>query len=148
MANIRGKLKQNMYVLRGFLVWLIIVVAESIHGTIRQLFLAPVVGDFTARRISFFVAVLLIFLITYFSVRWINAPTVKSLFVVGLIWTVLMTLFEFGLGIFVMNYSWERMFEDYDLSRGGLMGFGLLFMFFAPFLAVKIRVFRKAEQEI
>jgi hypothetical protein len=137
-----------MYLMRGFTVWLLIIFAESIHGTIRQLLLAPVVGDFTARRISFFVAVLLIFLITYFSIRWINAPNVKSLFVIGLIWTVLMTLFEFGLGIFVMNYSWERMLEDYDLTRGGLMGFGLLFMFFAPFLAAKIRAFRKAKQEI
>ena len=50
-----------------------------------------------------------------------------------------MTLFEFGLGHFVMNYSRERMLEDYDLSRGGLMAFGLLFMFFAPWLAAKLR---------
>ncbi len=113
--------------------------AESVHGTLRQLFLMPLVGDFTARRISFFIAVLLIFLITYFFIRWINAPTVKSLFGIGLMWMILMTLFEFGLGLFVMNYSWKRMLEDYDISRGGLMGFGLLFMIFAPWLAAKLR---------
>ena len=128
-----------MYIFRAFAVWLLIVFAESVHGTLRQLFLAPLVGDFSARRISFFIAVLLIFLITYFSIRWINAPTVKSLFAVGLMWMILMTLFEFGLGHFVMNYSRERMLEDYDLSRGGLMAFGLLFMFFAPWLAAKLR---------
>ncbi len=119
--------------------WLLIVFAESVHGTLRQLFLAPLVGDFAARRIAFFVGLLLIFLITYFFIRWINAPNVKSLFAVGLMWMLLMTLFEFGLGLFVMNYSWERMFEDYDLSRGGLMGFGLLFMLFAPWLVAKAR---------
>ena len=118
---------------------LVIIFAESVHGTLRQLFLAPLIGDFAARRISFFIAVLLIFLITYFSIRWINAPTVKSLFGIGLMWTILMALFEFGLGIIIMNYSWERMLEDYDLSRGGLMAFGLLFMFFAPWLAAKLR---------
>ena len=128
-----------MYIFRAFAVWLLIVFAESVHGTLRQLFLAPLVGDFSARRISFFIAVLLIFLITYFSIRWIDAPTVKSLFAVGLMWMILMTLFEFGLGHFVMNYSRERMLEDYDLSRGGLMAFGLLFMFFAPWLAAKLR---------
>jgi len=31
------------------------------------------------------------------------------------------------------------MLEDYDISRGGLMGFGLLFMIFAPWLAAKLR---------
>ena len=128
-----------MYLVRALAVWLLIVFAESVHGTLRQLFLAPLIGDFAARRIAFFIALLLIFLITYFSIRWISAPNVKSLFAVGLMWTVLMTLFEFGLGLFVMNYSWERMFEDYNISRGGLMGFGLLFMIFTPWLAAKLR---------
>ena len=128
-----------MYILRALAVLLVIIFAESVHGTLRQLFLAPLIGDFAARRIAFFVAVLLIFLITYFFIRWISAPNVKSLFAVGLMWMILMTLFEFGLGIIVMNYSWERMFEDYDVSRGGLMAFGLLFMVFAPWLAAKAR---------
>ena len=128
-----------MYILRALAVLLVIIFAESVHGTLRQLFLAPLIGDFAARRIAFFVAVLLIFLITYFFIRWIDAPNVKSLFAIGLMWTILMTLFEFGLGLFVMNYSWERMFEAYDFTRGGLMGFGLLFMIFAPWLAAKLR---------
>ncbi len=128
-----------MYILRALAVLLVIMFTESVHGTLRQLFLMPLVGDFTARRISFFIAVLLIFLITYFFIRWINAPTVKSLFGIGLMWLILMTAFEFGLGIFVMDYSWERMLVDYDLRRGGLMVFGLLFMFFSPWLATKLR---------
>lgn len=128
-----------MYILRALAVLLIIIFAESVHGTLRQLFLMPLIGDFTARRISFFIAVLLIFLITYFFIRWINAPTVKSLFGIGLMWLILMTAFEFGLGIFVMNYSWEKMLQDYDVSRGGLMVFGLIFMFFSPYLAEKLR---------
>jgi hypothetical protein len=128
-----------MYFVRAFVVWLLIVLAESVHGTLRQLFLAPLIGDFMARRMAFFVALLLIFLITYFFIRWISAPNVKSLFAVGLMWMILMTLFEFGLGNFVMNYSWERMFEDYNIQRGGLMGLGLLFMIFAPWLATKLR---------
>ena len=128
-----------MYILRALAVLLVIIFAESVHGTLRQLFLMPLIGDFAARRIAFFVAISLIFLITYFFIRWINAPNVKSLLGIGLMWTILMTLFEFGLGIFVMKYSLERMLEDYDLSRGGLMAFGLIFMFFAPWLAAKVR---------
>jgi hypothetical protein len=136
-----------MYLVRSFAVWLLIAFAESVHGTLRQLFLAPLVGDFTARRISFFIAVLLIFLITYLFIRWIKAPTVKSLFAVGLLWAVLMTLFEFGLGIFVMNYSMEQMLEDYDVSRSGLMGFGLVFMVFAPCLAARLRNAKATKAE-
>ena len=128
-----------MYIFRALAAWLLIIFAESVHGTLRQLFLAPLVGDFTARRIAFFVGMLLIFGITYFFIRWICAENAKQLFAVGLMWMVLTTLFEFGLGRFVLNYSWERMLEDYNISRGGMMGFGLLFMIFAPWLAAKIR---------
>lgn len=136
-----------MYLLRALTVWLAIIFAESVHGTLRQIFLAPLVGDFTARRIAFFIGMLLIFLITYFLIRWINAPSIKSLFAVGLMWMMLTAIFEFGLGYFVLQYSWERMFEDYDVSRGGLMGFGLLFMLFAPYLAAKLGE-TKSEKEV
>lgn len=128
-----------MYLVRAFLVWLVIMFAESIHGTLRQLFLAPLIGDFPARRIAFFVGMLLIFLIAYLFIRWVQAERTKQLFIVGLLWAILTLLFEFGLGFFVLGYSRERMFEDYDVSRGGLMGFGLLFMLFTPLLAAKMR---------
>lgn len=127
-----------MYLFRAFAVWLIIIFAESIHGTLRQMFLAPLVGDFPARRIAFFVGLLLIFVITYFSIRLIAASNTKQLFAVGALWMILTAAFEFSLGRFVLNYSWERIFEDYDLFNGGLMGFGLLFLVFAPFLAAKL----------
>lgn len=135
-----------MFLLRGFAIWLLIIFAESVHGTLRQLFLAPLVGDFPARRIAFFVGMLLIFAIAYLFIRWIDAPNLKSLWVVGLMWMILTACFEFGLGYFVLNYSWERMFEDYDLSRGGLMGFGLGFMAFAPYLAWKLRIGKEVSR--
>ena len=134
-----------MYLFRAFLVWLVIVVAESIHGTLRQIFLAPFVGDFPARRIAFFVGMLLIFLIAYFCIRWIRATTTKRLLIVGLMWAILTVLFEFGLGIYILNYSRERMMEDYDVSRGGLMAFGIVFMVFAPYLAAKLRGMKTSE---
>lgn len=134
-----------MNLLRAFAVWLIIIVAESIHGTIRQLFLSPIVGDFPARRIAVFSGMILIFFITYIFIRWIDAPSFKSLFAVGLMWVMLTVLFEFILGFFVFDYTRERIFEDYNLTRGGLMGFGLLFMFFAPLFAAKVRDLTKVK---
>lgn len=136
-----GKLlgQKIMYSLRALTVWFLIIFAESIHGMLRQIFLAPLVGDFPARLLAVFTAMLVIFLITYIFIRWIAAPTQKSLLSIGLIWVVLTVLFEFILGFLILGYTWERMFEDYDISRGGLMGFGLLFMFFAPYLADKLR---------
>lgn len=126
-----------MHYFRAFLVWLLIIFAESIHGTLRQIFLAPRVGDFPARRISVFIGMLLILVITALCIKWINAPTKMSLFGIGLMWVILTMIFEFGLGIFVLDYSLKRMLEDYNIFKGGLMGFGLLLMMFAPLLSAE-----------
>ena len=137
-----------MYLSRAFAIWLLIMFVESIHGTLRQIFLAPVVGDFPARRIAFFVGMLLIFLIAYFFIRWIRAETTLALFAVGLLWAFLTLLFEFSLGFFVLGYSRERMFEDYDVSRGGLMGFGIAFMIFVPYMAAKLRGITRTQKAV
>lgn len=133
-----------MYLARAFLVWLLIIFAETIHGTLRQLFLAPVVGDFPARRIGVFVGMILIFVIALFFIRWIAAPTTGSLFAVGLVWTILTFAFEIALNRF-LGLTRERIFEDYDITRGGLMAFGLAFMTLAPWLAARLKRIKTAD---
>jgi hypothetical protein len=128
-----------MYLARGLRVWLVIMLAESVHGTLRQIFLAPAVGDFTARRIAFFTGMLLIFAIALLLIRWIAAPTVAALFAIGAMWAALTLAFEFGIGYFALGYTRDRLLEDYDVSRGGLMAFGMVYMVFVPYLARRIR---------
>ncbi|MFN0087274.1 MAG: hypothetical protein ACKVX9_17935 [Blastocatellia bacterium] len=127
------------YVWRGLAIWLVIILAESVHGTARVLVLQPRVGDFRARQIAFFTGMVLILAIAMLFIRWIRACGAGQLLRVGLLWMAMTLLFEISLGRFVMGYSWERLLSDYDLSKGGLMGFGLLFLVFAPRLAARLR---------
>jgi hypothetical protein len=132
---------------RAFLVWLVIVFAESLHGTIRVIFLQPILGDFAARQVAVFSGTLIILTIACFFVRWIRAKNNSQLFLVGLMWVLLTVGFEISLGR-AMNFSWERIFSDYDVANGGLMGFGLLFMIFAPLIAEKLRNRFSPEKKI
>lgn len=81
----------------------------------------------------------LIFAVAYFFIRWITARTTLQLLGVRLLWVVLTVLFEIGLGRLVLGLPWERITEDYDVTRGGFMGVGLLFMAAAPWLAAWLR---------
>lgn len=128
-----------MYLIRAFTVWLVIVAVESAHGTLRELYLAPAVGDFRARQISVFTGSLLILGVAYIFVRWMRAGSAGRLFAVGVLWLFLTLIFESGLGLFVLGYSWERVASDYDLSRGGLMPFGLVLLTLAPLIAARLR---------
>jgi hypothetical protein len=120
-------------------VWLIIVCVESVHGTLRAMYFAPYVGDFQSRRIAVFTGSLLILLIAYLFIRWIRAETTLSLIFVGLLWLALTLLFEVSFGRFVLGFSWERLASDYDISRGGLLPFGLILLMFSPLIAARLR---------
>lgn len=125
---------------RALITWLLIVVAESVHGTLRQLFIAPALGDLLARQIGVLTGSAIIFVIALIFVRWIGARSFGEQFRVGLLWVVLILIFEFSLGA-ILGYTRERMLSDYNIAEGGFMLFGLLFMLFAPALAAKIRGF-------
>ena len=128
-----------MFLLRALVVWLVIILVETVHGISRTLLFVPMIGDFPARQISVLTGSLLIFGVTLLFIKWIAARTRLQLLIVGTIWVLLTILFEITLGRLVLNLSWDRITEDYDISRGGFLGFGLLFMAVCPLLATRFR---------
>jgi hypothetical protein len=124
---------------RAFAAWLAIIAAEMVHGVLRGVLLAPRVGDFRARQLGVATGCLLILGIAYLLVDWIGARTTALLAAVGTGWAVSTLAFEIGLGRLVLGSSWERLWSDYDVARGGLMPFGLLLMALAPILAARWR---------
>jgi hypothetical protein len=123
---------------RALVVWLVIILAETLHGVLRQLFLVPIVGDMRARQIGVLVGSLVILSIALAFSRWLGARSLREQLLVGSAWGALTLAFELALGA-VLGLSPQRMLEDYDLSRGGFMALGLLFMLWAPALAARLR---------
>ena len=125
---------------KAFAIWILIAIAESIHGIIRQFFIAPVIGDLPARQVGVLIGSAIIFAIAWACIRWIGAKSFAEQFRIGLFWVVLIITFEFSLGV-MLGDSLERMLSDYNMAEGGFMGFGMVFMLFAPALAAKARGF-------
>jgi hypothetical protein len=116
---------------RAILAWLLIAFAETINGTIRELFITPAIGQQPAHQVGFLIAIVLILFIALLTAPWIKAETFKTQLAVGFLWLVLMLVFEFGLG-YILGFSWEYLLADYNLARGGLMSYGLAIMLLAP----------------
>jgi hypothetical protein len=131
--------------LRSLAVWFLIIFAESIHGTLRELLLTQRVGDAAARRIAIFTGMTIILAITLLTIRWIGAVRPSQLLAIGITWSALTILFEAVLGVLVFGYTADRLLAEFDVRRGGLMGFGILFMTFVPLIAAIVR--RVDEQE-
>lgn len=123
---------------RAAIVWMVIMLAETVQRAARELFIAPVVGGLRARQLGVFVGCGLIFIIAWFMARWLNARTRREQLLVGAFWVVLTLVFEFALGR-AMGAGWPRILADYNPLQGGLMLLGLAFMFCTPML-VKARL--------
>ena len=126
---------------RAVLVWLLIIVAESIHGAARRLYLVPMIGERSASQFGVLVGSFLIFVIVWLSIRWLSVGSFRRHLQIGTRWVVLTVIFEFSLGS-LQGYTSERILADYNVVKGGLMGLGLLFMLFAPTLAFRARGLR------
>lgn len=123
---------------RGLAVWLLIAAAETVHGTLRTLFLVPRVGDLASRQIGVFTGSLMILLIAVLTIGWIGARRPRSLAALGGLWLVLMLAFEVTLGR-AFGLSWARIAADYRPSEGGFMLVGMAVLALAPTLAFRFQ---------
>jgi hypothetical protein len=128
-----------MLLLKAFAIWLVFMIAESLNGTLRILWLVPSLGDRTAHQLSFVTGAILIVAIATLFIRWLHVSRVPQLLGVGVLWIVLTLAFEIALGRFILGYSWGQIAVDYNVYQGGLMPFGLVWLGLSPFIAAKIR---------
>ncbi len=125
--------------LRTIAVWLIMMAAETVHGILRTVLLAPQVGDLRARQIAFFTGSAIIIGTAYLFINWIKARSVKVLLGIGLMWMVLTLGFEAAIGIYGFGFGWDRIIAEYDPRTGSLMFFGLFVLVLAPLVAAALR---------
>lgn len=124
--------------LRSTAVWLGIIFAETLNGTVRELLLVSSLGTANARVLSFISAVILISLISYASIGWIAASSQTRLIAVGVWWAVLTFVFEVTLGL-ALGTDRETMAREYDPRQGGMMLIGLGYLIIVPTLAYRLR---------
>jgi len=116
-----------------------VIGVESVQGVLRELVLAPRLGDFRSRQAGVFTGSILILSVAYIFSNWLRVIGTKALIAIGLLWVALTLVFELGLGRLVFHRPWENLAADYDVARGGLLPFGLVLLALAPLLAAKLR---------
>jgi hypothetical protein len=117
---------------------MLMMLAETGHGAVREIFIAPLIGAGSARQLGVFTGSLIVLAIAWLSSRSLRADTRRSQMRVGGLWVVLTLLFELSLGR-AMGISWARLLSDYNPADGGFMLLGLAVMFVAPALMHRSR---------
>ncbi|MBL9186810.1 MAG: hypothetical protein JNK23_04980 [Opitutaceae bacterium] len=125
--------------LRALLVWLVLALAEVVQGYLRVRLLNRRVGDRRARQIGVVTGSLLILGLTWFTLPWVGVRTEWEALGVGALWLGLMIAFDVGFGRWVFRASWERIFEEFDLTRGRWLSIGMAVVFAAPWFVFRLR---------
>jgi hypothetical protein len=123
---------------RASLTWMLIILAETLHGMAREIFIAPLLGDLRARQLGVPAGCVLIFAIAWLTSAWMGAGSPRTQLRVGAYWVAMTLAFEFALGR-AIGASWSRILEDYNPARGGFMILGMAFLFLAPMFAARWR---------
>jgi len=118
---------------RTTLTWMLIMLAETGHGALREIFIAPVIGGLRARQLGVLLGSLLVLLVTRLCFRWMRVANPREQLTVGTSWVLLTLVFEFSLGR-ATGLGWARILSDYNPLQGGFLLLGMAVMFAAPWL--------------
>lgn len=126
-------------VVRAVLIWCALLVIASINGFAREAVLIPLIGDVGGRAVSTLALSVLIIILTWVSIGWIEPRSAHRAWAVGVIWVALTLAFEFLAGHYLFHNPWRRLLEDYDVLRGRIWILVLITTLVAPRLCAGVR---------
>jgi hypothetical protein len=122
---------------RALVVWVGILGLAAVNGALRDLVVAPRLGDTMARALSTVILCVLILLVARNTIRWTDPRTARDALTIGTLWLALTLIFEFGSGLSA-GKTWALMLEDYDVLRGRLWVVVPIVTFIAPLWAGRV----------
>ncbi len=105
---------------RAAVVWMCIVPVAIVNGMLRDVVLAPYLGDPAARAISCVTLAAAVLVVAWMSIAWIGPRTAGAAWMVGVIWLNLTLAFEFLAGHYVFGTPWAALRADYNIFAGRL----------------------------
>lgn len=115
-------------------IWVGLVVAAILNAMVRELVIAPSLGDYLGHVASTGTLVTVIAVVAYLYFTRYSDHSVRELVAIGLLWAVMTVLFEFGFGHYVMGHSWAVLIADYNLLAGRVWALVPLSMSLFPLL--------------
>ena len=123
---------------RGFLLWLLIMAVETLHGILRGVFLVPRLGEETAGKIGLALGSFIVLLLSVLLIRWTRQSGNAALLRLGALWTLLTFVFEIAIGL-LRGLDAGQLRTEINPLAGGTMVYSLAVMLLAPLIAAHLR---------
>ena len=119
--------------------WLAILVLAILNGGLREGFLIPAFGTFTAFIASGLTLSLLILAVAFIAVPSFGALSAAGYWRVGLSWLTMTLVFEFSFGLLVQHKEISELLQAYTFKGGNTWPVVLASTLASPRLAAYLR---------
>ncbi len=120
--------------LRYFLAWFPMLVIAIANGALRQAIYAKRMPELRAHQLSTAIAAVIFGVYIWFVISAWPPVGLQQAVLVGLLWLVLTIAFEFFMGLVLARRPLSEVLRDYDVTRGRVWVFLLLWITLAPVL--------------
>lgn len=125
-------------VVKALAFWVIIALLAIINGGVREFALIPVFGKRTGFMVSGLLLSVLILVVTYISLPWLNIDNRGVLIGVGCGWLLLTLVFECSFGL-LRGVPLKEILQAYTFKGGNIWPIVLLVTALAPWVSAWMR---------
>lgn len=119
-------------ILRYSLLWFALAIIAIANGILREQTYGKILSELSAHQLSTVTGVILSGLFVYYIHRIWPIESSNQAWIIGSIWLVATILFEFGFGHYIAGHSWSHLLNDYNIFKGRVWSFFLLWVFVMP----------------
>ncbi|MGB3212954.1 MAG: hypothetical protein WBB19_19790 [Desulforhopalus sp.] len=120
--------------LKLLIAWFIMLLVSILNGAIRDFTYGKHVNELRAHQLSSVSSVFLLGMVILGYMRFHPPATGQEAMTTGLVWMVLTLAFEFLFFHFVGGHSWAKLFANYNVLKGRVWIFVLLWLAVAPYI--------------
>ncbi len=108
---------------------------ETLHGIVRNAYVAPRIGTRKAKQLSLISGSMLALMVCYAWIPTLGLEAIAPLLQVGLLLALFMALFDIVLARYVIKQKWRVIRKDFNPLQGNYLLLGLLLLIFLPAIA-------------
>jgi hypothetical protein len=124
---------------RLLIVWFAMLIMASVNGGVREGLLVPMLGPGAARAVSTLLLCAIVFVLTYFTISWIDPRSSRDAWIIGGVWLALTLAFELLAGHYLFGNQWSDLLAEYNVFRGRIWILALITTFTAPWVCARAR---------
>lgn len=121
------------------LAWLGMVIIAVANGIVREKLYGQSMSELSAHQLSTLIAIILLGIYIFVLTIVFPIQSAKQAFTISGIWVTMTVIFEFVFGHFVAGHSWTTLFMDYNILKGRVWVFVLIWTFIAPYVFYRLR---------